>query len=133
MTPERWQRVKDLCRRALEREPPGRAAFLDETCLDDHELRRQVESLLMQASTSEGVFDAPVWQNLAGGPAAGGLGAPSRRWLPEAIGRYRVRRLVGEAERHCAVQRGGDIHGLRECILDAGLADGFGHVVPVRG
>ena len=96
MTPERWQRVKDLCQRALEREPPDRGAFLAEICLDDHELRRDVEALLMQATEGEGILDAPVWQQFGIAPGAVRPGAPSARWLPEAIGRYRVLRLVGE-------------------------------------
>src|SRR3954466_9561650 len=96
MTPERWQRVKDLCQRALECELSGRAAFVDEVCGEDHELRQEVASLLVYATTGDGVLGAPVWQNLAAGLGAGAPGAPSRRWLPEAIGRYRVRRLVGE-------------------------------------
>jgi tetratricopeptide (TPR) repeat protein/predicted Ser/Thr protein kinase len=96
MTPERWQRVKDLCQRALEREPLDRGAFLAERCLDDHELRREVETLLAQATGGEGILDAPVWQKLGIAPGMARAGSPSAPWVPEAIGRYRVRRLIGE-------------------------------------
>jgi eukaryotic-like serine/threonine-protein kinase len=46
MTPDRWQRVAQVCESALEREPSSRAAFVAEACGDDETLRREVESLL---------------------------------------------------------------------------------------
>jgi hypothetical protein len=96
MTPERWQRVKDVCQRVLEHAPRDRAAFLAGICADDPQLQREVETLLLQATEGEGVLDAPVWQ--APGIAAGAArpAAAAARWLPATIGRYRVLRLVGE-------------------------------------
>jgi tetratricopeptide (TPR) repeat protein/predicted Ser/Thr protein kinase len=98
MTSERRQRVKDLCNRAMEREPPDRGAFLVENCLDDHELREEVEALLMEATEGNGIIDVPVWQQLGIGtvPTVMRANAPASRGLPEAIGRYRVLRLLGE-------------------------------------
>jgi eukaryotic-like serine/threonine-protein kinase len=46
MSPDRWQRVEQLYRSALEREASERAAFLAEACAGDEGLRRQVESLM---------------------------------------------------------------------------------------
>src|SRR5262245_6198915 len=46
MTPERWRQIDQLFHSALEREPEGRAAFLDQACGGDEALRREVESLL---------------------------------------------------------------------------------------
>jgi predicted Ser/Thr protein kinase len=86
MTPERWQRVKDLCQRALERDAHERAALLAGICGDDHELRQDVESLLAQATEGEGILTGPLWA-----PAA-----PSVRWQPDAIAGYRMVRLIGE-------------------------------------
>jgi serine/threonine protein kinase/tetratricopeptide (TPR) repeat protein len=45
MTPEAWQRVKQLLAEALEREPVDRPAYLDQACVDDL-LRKEVESLI---------------------------------------------------------------------------------------
>ena len=42
----RWQQVEKLCQAALELEETRRAAFLEEACAGDEELRREVESLL---------------------------------------------------------------------------------------
>src|SRR5688572_2436269 len=52
MTPERWQRVNTVFRRARERDPSDRPALLDEACGGDTALRREVESLLA-------VYDEP--------------------------------------------------------------------------
>lgn len=46
MKAERWRQIERLYHAALEREPDERAAFLDEACAGDDELRREVESLL---------------------------------------------------------------------------------------
>jgi len=46
MKPDRWRKVDELFEAALEREPERRAAFLDEACGSDKELRREVEKML---------------------------------------------------------------------------------------
>ena len=43
---ERWQRVEQIYRQALDRESPAREALLDEACAGDAALRHEVESLL---------------------------------------------------------------------------------------
>src|SRR5690349_2479934 len=46
MKPDRWRKVDELFEAALEREPSSRAAFLDQACGSDKELRREVEKML---------------------------------------------------------------------------------------
>jgi TolB-like protein/predicted Ser/Thr protein kinase len=46
LKPDRWQQVETIFQAALKREPASRAVFLDGACLDDEELRAEVESLL---------------------------------------------------------------------------------------
>ena len=46
MKPDRWRKVDELFEAALEREPHTRAAFLDQACGSDKELRREVEKML---------------------------------------------------------------------------------------
>jgi eukaryotic-like serine/threonine-protein kinase len=46
MKPERWQEIEELFHSALQREPGERAAFLNEACIGDPELGRQVQALL---------------------------------------------------------------------------------------
>lgn len=45
MTPEIWQRVKEVLAGALQREPEDRPAYLDQACAEQS-LRKQVESLI---------------------------------------------------------------------------------------
>ena len=47
MTPERWQKVKDLLGPALEMEPAQRAAYLEKACASDASLRADVDRLLV--------------------------------------------------------------------------------------
>jgi serine/threonine protein kinase len=46
MKPDRWQKVDQIFAAALDLEPERRAAFLDEACGSDKELRREVEKML---------------------------------------------------------------------------------------
>ena len=46
MTPERWQRIKELFHAALERQPDERKSFLTERCAGDTALQAEVASLL---------------------------------------------------------------------------------------
>ncbi|MET0624406.1 MAG: hypothetical protein ABW250_15605 [Pyrinomonadaceae bacterium] len=55
MTPERWQRIKELFHAASELAPAERGAFLDANCAGDDEARAEVESLLA-ADEREGEF-----------------------------------------------------------------------------
>src|SRR5215204_6122909 len=49
MTPERWREVERVLQAALERDPAGRADFLERACAGDPGLREEVESLLLSA------------------------------------------------------------------------------------
>ena len=57
---ELWHRVEELCHRALELEESRRAEFLDRSCGDDQELRREVEALLAQEKRAEHFIDSPA-------------------------------------------------------------------------
>ncbi|HMX27754.1 MAG TPA: protein kinase, partial [Blastocatellia bacterium] len=56
MTPDRWARIDQLLDEAMERPATERSAFLDGACLDDQELRREVESLLAAHEKAEEKF-----------------------------------------------------------------------------
>jgi hypothetical protein len=49
---ERWSATERIFRAALERPVEARAAFLAEACGEDTELRREVQSLLDEASST---------------------------------------------------------------------------------
>ncbi len=46
MTPERWQKIRDLLAQALSLAPEQRSALLDRACVSDTDLRKEVEILL---------------------------------------------------------------------------------------
>jgi len=65
MTGDRWPEVEGLCAAALEHDPDARAAFLDEACAGDTELRREVESLLAGQAIADAVFAVPAIEAVA--------------------------------------------------------------------
>jgi serine/threonine protein kinase len=70
MNPKRWQQIEALYYAALEREPSGRGAYLDEACGGDQDLRKEVESLLERdPSPLENLLNRPAWVTRS--PAAG--------------------------------------------------------------
>jgi serine/threonine protein kinase len=69
MTPSRWQQIEAIYHAALERAPAERAAFLEQACSGDADLRREVESLLAQDSSRKNPLDRPAWEGQAGGSA----------------------------------------------------------------
>ena len=60
MHAERWKQVEKLFHSALEQDATERADFLAGACAGDEELRREVESLLSQHSTSGLLERAPL-------------------------------------------------------------------------
>jgi eukaryotic-like serine/threonine-protein kinase len=60
MTPERWQRVKDLFHDALERPADERAAFLAEMCGDDAEACAALERLLEAHAAAGDFLESPA-------------------------------------------------------------------------
>jgi Tol biopolymer transport system component len=95
MTPERWQKIEQLCNAALEHETSQRETFLAQACRGDDELRREVQSLLAQEKPAEGFLEslgaevAPeVWANVQDG--SGGQSMIGRQ-----LGSYDVISLLG--------------------------------------
>ena len=64
ITRERWQKVKEIFNSALERESGERAAFLDEACSNDDELRAEVESFLSASEEPGSFLDSPAYEGL---------------------------------------------------------------------
>lgn len=69
MEPERWPQIEKLYHAALELEGGGRAAFLEEACGADHDLRREVESLLASDASAGSFIEAPAMEMAAKGLA----------------------------------------------------------------
>ena len=68
-SPERWHRIQRVVDGALDLAPPARAAYLDEACRGDDELRSEAARLLEaceRAARSAGLFGAPASAFAAG-------------------------------------------------------------------
>ena len=89
---DRWERVAALFEAASELPPARWSAFLEESCGQDRELQREVESLLRQPVSRDGVLES-----IAGGVQSIHeclpLDGPE---LPSTVGPYRILRIVGE-------------------------------------
>ncbi len=61
MTPDRWRRVQELFAAATALDAQARAAYLEEACRDDLELRTEVESLLSSLGAApSGFLESPA-------------------------------------------------------------------------
>src|SRR5262245_25025697 len=88
MTPERWQRARQLLNEALEREPNARGRFLAEACSGDESMRKEVEALVMAHEQAGSFLDVPVVK-------AGRADADARLVTGTKLGPYEVGELIG--------------------------------------
>jgi eukaryotic-like serine/threonine-protein kinase len=93
MPPERWRQIEDIFNAALECEPAGRWAYLENACGGDEALRREVEALLQQDGQGGELLSQPIEKVadavLGGGPSevhfeSGSMAGPYR--IGERIG-----------------------------------------------
>jgi hypothetical protein len=64
MTPERWHQIETLYHAVLRRAPVERTVFLNQNCNGDSDLRREVESLLVQHASRDGALDRPAFEGV---------------------------------------------------------------------
>jgi tetratricopeptide (TPR) repeat protein/predicted Ser/Thr protein kinase len=84
MRPERWAKIAQIYQPASERPPAERLRFLAEACGGDEDLRREIETLLAQEVSQDGLIERVA------------ADAASVRTFPTSVGRFRLLRLIGE-------------------------------------
>jgi tRNA A-37 threonylcarbamoyl transferase component Bud32/sugar lactone lactonase YvrE len=90
VSPERWERVKQIFDEALELDPAGRSGYLAGVCTTDDALRTQVERLLKQYEEAGTSF-----LRTTSGTAARPAGAEENLVGTTLGGRYRIERELG--------------------------------------
>ncbi|HMV50869.1 MAG TPA: serine/threonine-protein kinase, partial [Blastocatellia bacterium] len=89
MTPERYQRIKQLFQEAQEKDTASRAAWLQEACGEDSSLRREVETLLRENSSADTLPFLETEAVLAAAPILPRFDQ-DRTMIGQRVGLYRV-------------------------------------------
>jgi serine/threonine protein kinase/Flp pilus assembly protein TadD len=85
MDPERRRRIEQLYHSALDREPSQRGPFLAEACGSDTVLRGEVETLIAQRDSPDGLVNPSAWRASDGELDTGTLITPGARMGPYEI------------------------------------------------
>jgi Tol biopolymer transport system component len=94
LTPERWQRARDVLHEAMQMEEDDRSAFLDSQCATDPSLRIELKELL----AAEGEVDSSFLEEPAIAHAAAVNGTSEQTMMLPAgtrLGPYQVQSLIG--------------------------------------
>ena len=89
--PDHWQRVNELFLAVIEQDPAARAAFLDQECAGNAELRAEVESLVAAHEQAGTFLEAPAYEVEAERPDAD----PGDALVGRRLGQYVVIRMLG--------------------------------------
>jgi serine/threonine-protein kinase len=92
MKADRYLKIDELTDAALEVEPAQRAAFLDQACGDDLELRAEVDSLLAAYHKAGDFIENPALEVAARLLAKD----PNRLLTGKTVSHYRIESLLGE-------------------------------------
>src|SRR4051812_1177398 len=125
MTPERFRRVEELAMLVVHRDERERTAFLAEACAGDHELRREVESLLASDEQAADFLVEPAAQRMglaSNAPQPGDDPALAAESPPAAVGRYLLERELGSGGMGLVYAAGGPAPGRKVGIQLGGPA-----------
>ena len=92
MTPERWEKVKEVLAAALDLPPDERGSFLDRECIGDDQLRAEIDLLLQseQAAGSDFLGESSLAE-----VAAALLPDQENSWIGRRVGVYRIVEQIG--------------------------------------
>jgi TolB-like protein/Flp pilus assembly protein TadD/tRNA A-37 threonylcarbamoyl transferase component Bud32 len=95
MTRDDWRRIKDIAGSALEEPESSRAAYVEERCGRDDDLRREVESLIASATRADALFETPSVLIAGASAALESLRQFEAPRIGERVGSYRIVRELG--------------------------------------
>jgi tetratricopeptide (TPR) repeat protein/tRNA A-37 threonylcarbamoyl transferase component Bud32 len=104
LSPERYDRLREIFFAVAERAPEERQAYLDQACAGDPEARREVEALLARDAADTDSLQPDGERARAGRRAIAEMliGIPAEP--PAAIGRYRVTRRLAVGGMGCVYE-----------------------------
>ncbi len=95
MTPEEYQRAKNVLRLIDAADISEREPILDRECGDDSEFRSKVEAFLKLQQHETGFLDQPLVGRMLRDAVEGMEDSAAERSPPSSIGRYRIIRVLG--------------------------------------
>src|SRR5215472_1751448 len=100
MQPERWRQIEQIFHSALKVEESRRAAFLEESCAGDEDLRLRLESLLAQDNEAGSFLESPALEVAAHALAlaesvSSESGDSASALLGKTIAHYRILEKLG--------------------------------------
>ena len=96
MTPQEWERVKQIFDLALAEPPAARARFLQSQCGDDSHIRSEVERLLAEHERASGFLEPPSHGGdrfALSGSEISGTEAPL---VGQTVSHYEIQAKLGE-------------------------------------
>jgi len=99
MTPERWRKIKEICGAVFECKPDERDVLMRELCSGDDELKREVDGLLAESTSSGSLLEGAVWKKLGIAPEDSETEMTEQaapQWMPAQIACYQIARLIAE-------------------------------------
>ena len=96
MEPEGRQEIERIYQLARQREPAERAALLKEACAGNESLRKEVESLLADASGVDSTLGSTAQQVAGRAISRAGTGGPGSQVIGRLLSHYHVLEKIGE-------------------------------------
>src|ERR1700756_2316155 len=98
MKPDAWSRAEEVFHLALKVEESQRAAFLEETCAGEDDLRCEVEALLAADKKAETFLESPALEVVGqalGMPSHDGSATQEDRLPGSTVSHYRILEKLG--------------------------------------